>query len=58
MLMGSVGWIAAGLLIGQSMVEESAAQFRIAAAAGVVMAFSSSPCPTLRHWAIRHPGRW
>jgi len=46
MMMGSVGWIAAGLLIGQSMVEESAAQFRIAAAAGFVMGIY---CLTLPH---------
>lgn len=46
MMMGSVGWIAAGLVVGQSMVEASAAQFRMAAAAGLVM---GSYCLTLPH---------
>ncbi|MCA1685393.1 MAG: MFS transporter, partial [Planctomycetia bacterium] len=37
MSMGSVGWIVAGLVIGQLGVEKSAAQFRIAALASAVM---------------------
>lgn len=46
MVMGSVGWVAAGLVIGQAEVEESAAQFRWAALASVAMACY---CLTLPH---------
>ena len=46
MIMGSVGWIAAGLVVGQSMVEGSAVQFRIAASAGLATAVY---CLTLPH---------
>lgn len=46
MIMGSVGWIAAGLVVGQLMVEGSAVQFRIAASAGLATAVY---CLTLPH---------
>jgi nucleoside transporter len=39
MMMASVGWIAAGLLIGQAEVEASAVQFRWAALASAAMGF-------------------
>ena len=45
MSMGSVGWIAAGLLIGQLGVEKSAAQFQIAALASAVMGVYSLTLP-------------
>jgi nucleoside transporter len=45
MSMGSVGWIAAGLLIGQLGVEKSAAQFQIAAIASAVMGVYSLTLP-------------
>jgi nucleoside transporter len=45
-MMGSVGWIAAGLIIGQAEVEASAAQFRLAAVASAAMAIY---CLTLPH---------
>ncbi len=46
MMMGSVGWIAAGLLVGQTEVEASAAQFRYAALASAAMGLY---CLTLPH---------
>jgi nucleoside transporter len=46
MMMGSVGWIAAGLLIGQAEVEASAAQFRWSALASAAMGLY---CLTLPH---------
>jgi nucleoside transporter len=46
MMMGSVGWIAAGLLIGQAEVEASAAQFRWSASASAAMGLY---CLTLPH---------
>lgn len=46
MLMGSVGWIAAGLLIGEMHLEYSADQFRLAALAAGAMGFY---CLTLPH---------
>ena len=46
MMMGSVGWIAAGLVIGQTEVEASAAQFRLSAVASAAMGFY---CLTLPH---------
>ena len=46
MMMGSVGWIAAGLLIGQAEVEASAMQFRRAAIASATMGVY---CLTLPH---------
>lgn len=46
MLMGSVGWIAAGLVIGQAEVEASATQFQWAAMASAAM---SLYCLTLPH---------
>ncbi len=46
MMMGSVGWIAAGLLIGQAEVEASAMQFRWAAIASATMGVY---CLTLPH---------
>lgn len=45
MVMGSVGWIAAGLLIGQTRVEASAAQFQIAALASAIMGLYSLTLP-------------
>jgi nucleoside transporter len=45
MSMGSVGWIAAGILIGQLGVEKSATQFQIAALAAAVMAVYSLTLP-------------
>jgi nucleoside transporter len=46
MLMGSVGWIAAGLVIGQAEVEAAATQFQWAALASAAMGFY---CLTLPH---------
>ena len=46
MLMGSVGWIAAGLLIGEMHLESSASQFRLAALAAGAMGLY---CLTLPH---------
>jgi nucleoside transporter len=46
MIMGSVGWIAAGLVIGQAEVEASAVQFRIAALVSAAMGLY---CLTLPH---------
>lgn len=45
MMMGSVGWICAGLVIGQLQIESSAAPFRIAALAAVVMGVYSLTLP-------------
>lgn len=45
MLMGSVGWVAAGLLIGQMKLESSAEQFRLAALASAVMGLYSLTLP-------------
>jgi nucleoside transporter len=46
MMMGSVGWIAAGLVIGQAEVEAAATQFRWAALASAMMGIY---CLTLPH---------
>ena len=46
MTMGSVGWIASGLVIGQTEVEASAAQFRISAMVSAAMGLY---CLTLPH---------
>lgn len=46
MMMGSVGWIAAGIVIGQTEVEASAAQFQLSA---VVSAAMGLYCLTLPH---------
>ena len=46
MLMGSVGWVAAGLLIGQTGLEESSDQFLVAALASACMGLY---CLTLPH---------
>ncbi len=46
MLMGSVGWIAAGLVIGQAEVEASSAQFRLSALVSAAMGLY---CLTLPH---------